>query len=115
MEQYSEKLELIGFNGIPVNVRDKLSIKPKGFNLLQNYPNPFNPSITIEYSIPKPSHVVIKIFDVLGIEVATLVNEEKPTGNYKVEFISSNLSSGIYFYRMEAGKFIETKKLLLLK
>ncbi len=85
------------------------------YALYQNYPNPFNPSTTIKYSIPKLSFVTLKIFDVLGNEIAILVNEEKTTGNYKVEFDASNLSSGVYFYRLQAGDFIDTKKIVLLK
>ena len=95
---------------------------PSKFLLEQNYPNPFNPSTTIEYSIPKQSNVIIKVFDLLGKEIATLVNAEKRAGVYKVNFNGSNLASGIYFYRIEAtpvggqaGNFIETKKLVLLK
>lgn len=88
---------------------------PENFYVSQNYPNPFNPGTTIEYSIPEPSNVIIKVFDLLGREVATLVNEEKPVGNYNVKFNGSNLASGIYFYRLEAGKFVQTKKLILLR
>ena len=68
--------------------------------LSQNYPNPFNPSTTIKYSIPKQSNVTLKVFDVLGSEVATLVNKEQPQGNYEVEFDGAELTSGIYFYRI---------------
>ena len=88
---------------------------PTEYALVQNYPNPFNPSTTIEYAIPERTNVTIKVFDILGREVAKLVNEEKPAGNYRVNFNGSNLSNGIYLYRMEAGKFNETKKLILLK
>jgi len=90
------------------------------FYLHQNYPNPFNPVTTISYSIPTvqtgyiPS-VQLKVFDVLGREVATLVNEEKPAGRYKVSFNANKLPSGIYFYRITAGSFHQTKKMLLLK
>ena len=90
------------------------------YKLFQNYPNPFNPSTTINYSIPSigTSHdlsVQLKVFDVLGREVATLVNKEQSTGNYSVIFDASFLSSGIYFYTLRAGNFIQTKKLILLK
>jgi len=88
---------------------------PKEFILLQNYPNPFNPSTEISYSIPQTNFVSLKIYDVLGKEIATLVNEEKSIGNYTVEFSASNLSSGIYFYRMQAGSFTDTKKFILLR
>lgn len=88
---------------------------PQTNKLYQNYPNPFNPETKIKYSIPKINFVSLKIYDLLGNEIATLVNEEKPSGVYEVEFNASNLSSGIYFYRLQAGEFILTKKLVLLK
>jgi photosystem II stability/assembly factor-like uncharacterized protein len=88
---------------------------PKNFILKQNYPNPFNPNTTIEYSIPEQVHVTIKIYDLLGREVTTLVNEEKQAGSYKVNFSAEHLGSGVYFYRLEAGGFAASKKLLLLK
>jgi hypothetical protein len=96
-----------------------------GFALGQNYPNPFNPTTTINYSIPTSSFVTLVIFDVLGNEVVTLINEEKPEGVYEVKFSTAggssftrevnNLTSGIYFYRLQAGSFAETKKMILLK
>jgi hypothetical protein len=85
------------------------------FTLAQNYPNPFNPATTIRYSLAKTSNATLKIFDVLGKEVATLVNEEKPAGEYSVLFNAVNLPSGIYFYNLRAGSFSETKKFILLK
>ncbi|RKZ00273.1 MAG: hypothetical protein DRQ13_00760 [Ignavibacteriae bacterium] len=85
------------------------------YSLKQNYPNPFNPSTTISYQIPEISFVTIKVYDVLGNEVATLVNKENPIGSYEVEFNASSLSSGIYFYRLQAGNFVETKKMVLLR
>ena len=88
---------------------------PTNFNLEQNYPNPFNPSTTINYSVNKAGLVTIKVYDILGREVGTLVNEQKNPGNYEVQFNASRLASGVYFYRMQAGDFVETKKLLLLK
>jgi hypothetical protein len=88
---------------------------PQQYFLNQNYPNPFNPITTISYSLPKRSLVQIKIFDILGKEIATLVNEQKSTGTYSVQFNGSALASGIYFYKMQAGSFTETKKLILLK
>ena len=90
------------------------------FSLSQNYPNPFNPVTKIKYSIPqnvrrKTGNVSLKIYDVLGREVATLVNEEKPAGEYEVEFNGTALPSGIYFYQLRAGDFVETKKMVLIK
>jgi len=87
----------------------------KEYVLFQNYPNPFNPNTTLKYSIPRASVVRLKIYDMLGREVAVLVNEEKPAGNYSIKFNGSNLASGVYFYRLQAGVFVETKKLLLLR
>jgi hypothetical protein len=95
---------------------------PESFSLSQNFPNPFNPSTTIKYSIPfvgarysASPIVLLKIYDVLGSEIATLVNEEKAPGNYEIVFNGVNLPSGIYFYKMSCGNFSETKKLVLMK
>lgn len=107
--------------GVPVAVEkeDSKSISNQ-FVLVQNYPNPFNPTTTISYSIPSVktqnfASVQLKIYDVLGNEAATLVNEVQGPGNYKVDFDGSRLSSGIYYYQIKSGKFFETKKMLLLK
>ncbi|MBK9098698.1 MAG: T9SS type A sorting domain-containing protein [bacterium] len=89
-----------------------------GFELFQNFPNPFNPRTVISYQIPVSSDVTLKVFDVLGNEIATLVDEYKPAGKYEVEFNSSgilDLASGIYFYQLKAGNFKNTKKMILLK
>ncbi len=88
---------------------------PTKFELWQNYPNPFNPTTTIQYVIPKAEHVTLKVYDELGKEVTTLVNENKEAGQYRVSFNGSNLASGIYYYRITAGEFTEVKKLMLLK
>jgi len=88
---------------------------PSEFSLSQNYPNPFNPSTKIKYQIPEMSFVTLKVYDVLGNEVATLVNKEKPAGEYEVEFNASKLPSGIYFYQIKAGEFIQTKKMIFIK
>lgn len=85
------------------------------FSLAQNYPNPFNPTTTIQYSIPEDSHVSLKVFDVLGKEVAVLVNQEQKAGIYTSNFDASNLTSGIYFYTLTANNFTATKKLMLVK
>jgi len=89
-------------------------IAPIEFSLSQNYPNPFNPSTLIKFQLPAQSFVFLKVYDVLGNEIATLVNEEKSVGTYEVEFSAVNLTSGIYFYRLSAGTFVETKKMILL-
>jgi hypothetical protein len=94
---------------------DGNELTPENFVLEQNYPNPFNPATTIKYMIKDQSLVSLKIYDVLGNEVATLVNEIKPKGAYTLNFDASSLPSGVYFYRLTAGNFIETKKMLLLK
>jgi len=87
----------------------------KEFMLRQNYPNPFNPTTTIKYEIPELSFVTIKVYDVLGSEILTLNNEEKPIGSYKIEFDATALPSGIYFYRLQAGSLVETKKMVLMR
>jgi len=99
------------------NSRNEISSLPKDYNLSQNYPNPFNPVTTIKYEIPEISFVTLKVYDVLGNEVALLVNEEKSAGKYSIEFKVDNveLSSGIYFYQLRAGDFFETKKMVFLK
>lgn len=98
------------------------NLNPSAFSLEQNYPNPFNPSTKIRYSIPsvtlsgvEGSRVQLKVYDVLGNEVATLVNEEKPAGSYEITFDASGLSSGIYLYKLTAGSFIQTRKMMLVK
>jgi len=85
------------------------------YNLSQNYPNPFNPTTTIKYQIPELSFIILKVYDVLGNEIVTLVNEEKPSGSYEVEFFGTGLPSGIYFYQLHTASFVETKKMVLLK
>lgn len=97
------------------NVDNNDELISGNYFLSQNYPNPFNPTTTISYSIPKTQFVTLKIYDVLGKEVASLVNEEKLSGNYEIKFNGSSLPSGVYFYRLSAGNFTQTKKLLLLK
>ena len=88
---------------------------PDEYSLSQNYPNPFNPSTKLEFGISNFGFVSLKVYDVLGNEVKTLINENKPAGSYTVTFDGSNLSSGIYFYKLESGSFIETKRMILLK
>ena len=85
------------------------------FQLSQNYPNPFNPSTKINYSISRYCFVTIKVYDILGHEIAILVNEKKLAGNYQVDFNGSTLSSGVYFYRLQADKYIQTRKMLILQ
>ena len=106
--------------GNPVPVDETEPALPTKLSLSQNYPNPFNPSTIIQYAVSSRQFVSLKVYDVLGKEIATLVNEEKPAGSYEVEFnsrglIHQTLPSGIYFYQLRAGSFIQTKKMILLK
>ncbi len=104
------------FDALVTGVGDKqISEQPRLFRLDQNFPNPFNPTTFIRFSVPNASVVTLKVFDIVGNEIATLVNERKSPGNYVVEFNGANLASGIYLYRLEATNFSNTKKLLLLK
>ena len=91
------------------------NIIPKSYQLEQNFPNPFNPSSVFQYDIPKTSFVKITVYDIIGREIRTLVNEMKSPGEYTVVFDARNLASGIYLYRMQAGDFVQTKKLILMK
>jgi len=119
------RLKQIDFNGsFEYSDIVEVEITPKNFSLEQNYPNPFNPSTTISYQLPKAGNVTLKVFDVLGREVATLVDEYRNAGSYNVQFTMNNLpavrqdvqlSSGIYFYQLKTGDFVETKKMLLIK
>jgi hypothetical protein len=129
--KYQYRLKQIDFNGSfeYSSIIDVEIISPNNFSLEQNYPNPFNPSTTIRYTIPnitlsssyraesrdEGSRVQLKVYDVLGNEVATLVNEFRNAGSYEITFSASKLSSGIYFYELKAGEFIQTKKMILLQ
>jgi len=99
----------------PVGVEVENNSTPKTYALSQNYPNPFNPATTIKYSVPSAQFVTLKVFNLLGQEVATLINQEQNAGNYIVRFDASGLSSGIYFYSLQAGNFNETRKMMLMK
>ena len=93
----------------------EITVAPTKFSLEQNYPNPFNPSTQINWQSPVGGRQTLKVFDVVGREVATLINDYKEAGNYEVEFDASQLASGVYFYQLKVGSFIENKKMLLLK
>jgi hypothetical protein len=101
------------FDGI-VGVEDEETL-PIEFLLLQNYPNPFNPSTSIQYQVASISHVSLVVYDILGNEIETLVSEEKPAGTYEVTWYAGQLPSGVYFYQLRAGSFVETKKMILLR
>jgi len=85
------------------------------YSLKQNYPNPFNPITMISWQSPQSGRQTLKVYNILGKEVATLVNEFRSAGNYEVNFDAGNLSSGVYFYKLQAGSFVETKKMILVK
>ncbi len=107
--------ETINYTDLVVSIYSEPVTTLENFLLEQNYPNPFNPSTRIRYSIPNSEFVTLKVFDVLGNEVARLVNEDKPAGSYEINFSASQLSSGLYFYTISAGNFVETKKMILLR
>ncbi len=104
----------MNIENIVTGVNDNSSLK-KNYVLRQNYPNPFNPSTTISYYIPGQEHVILKIFDITGREVSTLINSTEQPGNHSVKFNGSGLASGIYFYKIQAGSFTDSKKFVLLK
>ncbi|OGU75797.1 MAG: hypothetical protein A2V93_06155 [Ignavibacteria bacterium RBG_16_34_14] len=115
--KYQYRLKQIDFDGsFEYSNIVEIDIEvPSKFELSQNYPNPFNPNTTISYSLPKTSHVSLRVYNTLGQEVAALVNGIKEAGNHKIDFNASNLNSGIYFYKLETGNFNEVKKMTLIK
>jgi sugar lactone lactonase YvrE len=113
---YDGGLAVYSEGGVILDVKGENRVEiPTKFALYQNYPNPLNPATKIKYTVPEESFVKISIHDVLGKEIATLVNERKLAGSYELEFNASNLTSGVYFYTMKAGNFIETRKMVLIK
>ena len=106
---------LYGIDTIVTSIEDDLVNKPIQFQLDQNYPNPFNPTTMITYQIPDAGLVSLQVYNLLGEVIATLVNEEKSIGTYDVEFDAAGFPSGIYFYKLQTGSFVETKKMILLK
>jgi hypothetical protein len=103
------------FVRIPVGVTERDNVTPSTNALSQNYPNPFNPSTTIKYELPKASHVTLTVFNTLGQQVALLQNGEQEAGYHEVKFDGAGLSSGVYFYRIQAGDFVQTRKLMLIR
>jgi hypothetical protein len=113
----SYRLKQIDYNG-SYEYSDEVLVgnpAPSDFTLHQNYPNPFNPRTQIQFSIPIKAFVILTLYGELGNVISELISEEKPAGKYKVNFDATNLSSGIYFYRLQAGDLVETKKMVLLK
>ncbi len=110
--QYSDTIEIEVKSTSNTSLR---TLIPKEFNLFQNFPNPFNPSTTIRFDIPKMSNVVLKVYNIIGKEVAVLINKNMQPGSYNVKFESKSLPSGIYIYKLEAGSFRTAKKLTILK
>ena len=98
-----------------LTIIDDESLTPKQFNLEQNYPNPFNPTTNINYSIPESGNIKLKVYDILGNEVATLVNETKTPGNYSAVYDASSFASGVYIYRLQTGSLMQTRKMILMK
>ncbi|MCJ7554719.1 MAG: T9SS type A sorting domain-containing protein [Ignavibacteriaceae bacterium] len=126
LRNYAAQIQHWYDNDFVTDVKETNSTIPLEYSLSQNYPNPFNPSTVISYQLPASGLVSLKVYDILGSEVATLVNEEKPAGRYEVEFKSTvgslpsgqaglQLASGVYFYRLQSGSFVETKKMILIK
>jgi len=113
----SQLYSAFAFIGAPLNpsaIREH-DARPGSYALEQNYPNPFNPSTTIQYFIPERAFVEIKVLDVLGQEIATLLNEEKPAGSYTVRWDANGVASGVYLYRLTAGSVEQTRKMLLMR
>ena len=108
-------MEVNGYLNPLTSVVDKNVAKINSFSLSQNYPNPFNPGTEIEYSIPQQEYVTLKVFDITGKEIYTLVNREEPAGKHLVNFVAKDLASGIYFYRLNAGSYTAIHKMILLK
>jgi hypothetical protein len=100
---------------IPTSVEQLSEILPTEFALMQNYPNPFNPSTTIRYDVPKETNVTLKIYDIMGREVAELVNQRHDAGAYQIAWNANGMTSGVYFYRISAGDFTSVRKLILMK
>lgn len=100
---------------VPTGIEEITSGIPSEFSLFNNYPNPFNPATTIYFAVPEVSYVELKVFDALGSEVATILADTKEAGYHHVQFDATNLQSGIYFYQLQAGSFVETKKMILMK
>ena len=100
---------------IPTDIGDDYNHHPRDFSLYQNYPNPFNPVTMINYQLPMTNDVELSIYNVLGQKVAILVNERQQAGNHQVEWEASGFASGVYYYRIHAGEFVDVKKMILIR
>jgi flagellar hook assembly protein FlgD len=110
-----EDIKLPAAENITVYLKVETHVIPKEYSLAQNYPNPFNPVTTIRYGLPVDSRVTLKIYNILGQEVKTLVNEAQGAGYKEIEWNASNLASGVYMYRLTAGNYSDVKRMLLIK
>jgi hypothetical protein len=109
------QVKVLEWFGLITEVEPVDNTVPNNFKLAQNYPNPFNPSTTVKFSIPQTTKVLLKVYDMLGREVATLIDSEKAAGNYEVNFDASKYASGVYVYTLSAGNYQSTKKMMLMK
>jgi hypothetical protein len=107
--------QLVKLTGVPVGIANNNNQVPNSYTLDQNYPNPFNPTTKITFALPKAGNVELRVYDLLGREVATLVNEFKTPGSYTINFNASNIASGVYFYTLKSGDFTNTRKMVLIK
>jgi hypothetical protein len=110
---YRDTLDFIATTDPSVSVDEE--INPNGYSLAQNYPNPFNPSTKIEYRVKEAGFVSLEVYNILGVKVATLINEYVPAGNYITDFVASDLASGVYIYKLSVNNFTHTKKMILEK
>lgn len=111
---YIDNIKLTGYNNTPTSIAGTTDI-PEKYSLSQNYPNPFNPSTVISYNLAEGNFITLKVYNELGKEVTTLVSERQNPGSYSINFNGSNLSSGLYYYKLQSGDFSDTKKMLLVK
>ena len=105
----------ISINELSVSNEEISKATPENFKLNQNYPNPFNPTTTISYDIPKAGIVKLSVYNMLGQKIANLINKQQSAGSYDVQWDATNVSSGLYIYRLEVGSFVSTKKMILVK
>ncbi len=115
MRLHAQRAAIIYANGGQAGIADPGNVAPTRFVLFQNYPNPFNPSTTIHYALPHALFVTLTVYNTLGQQLAQLVNEQQQAGHHEVVFRGDGLASGVYFYRLQAGDLVASKKLLLLK